>query len=357
MRVLHLARPAVGGVLRFLQNVVPRLEREGIECAVACPLSMHPSLAPLRTLRWEIPDRPQILSDLHCALLARSWQREYDLLHAHGLRTAGVLALAPPRRWVVTLHNLPPERLAPSVRWLLNRAVRSAERVLSVSQAVRDAWLHHFPESAPKCEVIYGGVDINAVHARAVDKRVARQQWNLPDDVPVALCVARLMEDKGVDILLKALLHAPGWFALIVGEGPQRQSLLQLTADLGVGERVRFTGYLPALDSAWSACDVAVIPSRREGLGLFALEAMAAGKPVIASNTGGLAEIVLHGETGWLVPPDDPVALANALQQAISQRPVWYDMGRRGMTHVRQRFTWEHTTQRLLDVYSRLVSM
>jgi glycosyltransferase involved in cell wall biosynthesis len=165
------------------------------------------------------------------------------------------------------------------------------------------------------------------------------------------------MEDKGVDILLKALVYAHEWFALIVGEGPQRQSLLRLATELGVGERARFAGYLPVLDCAWSACDIAVIPSRREGLGLFALEAMAAGKPVIATNTGGLAEVVLHGETGWLIPPDDPAALVIALQQAIRQRPVWHDMGRRGIAHVRQHFTWEHTTQRLLDVYSRLTSM
>lgn len=357
MRVLHLARPAAGGVLRYLQNAVPRLEREGIECAVACPLAMHSSLSCVHTVRWNISDRPQMLTDLHCALLARGWQKHYDLLHAHGLRTVGVLALAPPRRWVFTLHNLPPEHLAPSVRWLLNRAAYSAQRVLAVSRAVRDAWLHHFPQSASKCEVIYGGVDVEAVHAHAADKQVARQQWNLPDDVPVALCVARLMEDKGVDILLKALVYAHEWFALIVGEGPQRQSLLRLATELGVGERARFAGYLPVLDCAWSACDIAVIPSRREGLGLFALEAMAAGKPVIATNTGGLAEVVLHGETGWLIPPDDPAALVIALQQAIRQRPVWHDMGRRGIAHVRQHFTWEHTTQRLLDVYSRLTSM
>jgi len=357
MRVLHLARPAAGGVLRFLQQVVPRLEREGVECAIACPSTMHSLLPSQRKMRWEIPDRPQALADLRCALQAKGWQQEHDLFHAHGLRAAGVLALAPPHRWVFTLHNLPPEHLLPPVRWLLHRAARSAGGILSVSQAVQNVWLQHFPQSEPKCEVVPGGVDVDTILPHAVDRLTARQRWSLPVDAPVALCVARLVEDKGVDNLLRALVQAPEWFALIVGEGPQREALLRLASDLGVGERVRWTGFLPTLNRVWSACDVAVLPSRREGLGLFALEAMAAEKPVIASSTGGLAEVVVPDETGWLVPPNDPLALANALRRALSLRPLWCDMGKRGREYVLQHFTWEHTVQRLLMVYRRLASM
>lgn len=357
MRVLHLTRPATGGVLRFLQQVIPRLEREGIECTVACPSAMHPSLRVERVVRWEISDRPQILADLRCALQATRWQHEYDLLHAHGLRAVAVLALTPPRRWVFTLHNLPPDHLGSAVRWLLNRAAQSAGAILSVSQAVQDAWLRHFPQSRFKCEVVPGGVDIDAILTDSQDRLTARRQWNLPDEAPVALCVARLMEDKGLDVLLRALAKAPEWFALVVGEGPQRDTLLRLATEVGVGERVRFTGYLPALDSVWSACDVAVVPSRREGLGLFALEAMAAAKPVIASNVGGLSEVVLPGETGWLVPPDDAEALSSALQHALALRSMWHDMGKRGREYVERHYTWEHTVHRLTDVYRRLRSM
>lgn len=344
-------------MLRFLQNVVPRLEQNGVKCTIACPSAMHLALRSYHTLRWEIADRPQVLADLRCAVRAKGWQRDYDLFHAHGLRAAGVLALSPPRRWVFTLHNLPPEHLVPPARWLLSRAALSAGRILAVSQAVRDAWLRHFPQSEPKCEIVSGGVDADAIRPYEVDRLTAREMWNLPEGVPVALCVARLMEDKGVDVLLKALAYAPEWFALIVGEGPQREALLEFASEAGVGERVRFTGFLPVLDSAWAACDVAVIPSRREGLGLFALEAMAAEKPVIASDAGGLAEVVLPDATGWLVTRDDPTALAHALQQALSLRPLWRDMGKRGRDYVLQHFTWEHTAQRLLECYRRLSSM
>lgn len=356
MRVLHLARPAAGGMLRYLQEVLPRLQAEGVEGAVACPVEMHPALAPFPTLSWEVSDRPHPWRDLRCALQAWRWQGEYDLFHAHGLRAAAVLALAPPSRWVFTLHNLPPTHLSPLVRWLLSRAARSAGRILAVSRAVQEGWLRHFPFSAPRCAVIPGGVDVQAIHPSGMDPLAARRQWNLPEEAPVALCVARLMEDKGIDVLVRALACVPAWYVLVVGEGPQRHALLQLASSIGVGERVRFTGYLPLLDAAWAACDVAVVPSRREGLGLFALEAMAAEKPVIATRTGGLAEVVLPGETGWLVPPDDPAALAEGLQQALAQRARWSEMGRRGRAHVRQHYCWEHTAQRLVEIYRSLLS-
>jgi len=343
-------------MLRFLQNVLSRLEREGVDCAVACPSFMHSSLPSLHTLPWEIPDRPRLTADIRWAWQARRWQQDYDLLHAHGLRAVSVLSILPPARWLFMLHNLPPENLSLTARWLLRRAARSTKNVLSVSRAVQSAWLKHFPDTEPKCTVVPGGVDVHMMAQSVPDAPEARSRWNLPVHAPVALCVGRLMEDKGVDVLLNALVHAPQWFALIVGEGPLRHSLQKLAADLGVGERVRFTGYLESLDCAWATCDVAVVPSRREGLGLFALEAMAACKPVIASSTGGLVEIVRHGENGWLVPPEDPLALANMLQQAFAFRDAWREIGEQGRRYVRQHYTWEHTVQRLLECYQRLVS-
>lgn len=356
MRVLHLARPSAGGVLRYLQSVLPRLQQADVTVAVACPAAMHPSLSMVETRRWEITDRPRALNDLRCALTAWRWAKQFDIIHAHGLRATAVLALLPPKRWIFTLHNLPPENLSAAAHALLLRASRTASCIVSVSQAVQEAWVRLFPSSAAKCVVIHGGVDVNEAHTSSVERRRARRQWNLPDKQPAALCVARLMHDKGVDVLLRALVYAQGWYAVIVGDGPDRDQLVRLASESGVGARTRFTGYLTTLDAAWAACDVAVIPSRREGFGLFAIEAMAAGKPVIASNCGGLAETIVPGQTGWLVPPDDALALANALELAYRERDTWSEMGKRGREHVKQHFTWERSTQQLLDCYRRLVS-
>ncbi len=356
MRVLYLARPAAGGVLRFFQDVLPLLRREGVEVEVACPSEMHSALPEVVTRRWNLTDHPRLVNDLRCALDARRWARDFDLLHAHGLRTAGVLALAPPKRWLFSLHNLPPDRLSPLARTALQRASRHALQIHCVSQAVRESWVRLFPDSTGKCVVVHGGVRVQFTSAEAVERSWARRQWGLPEDRPVALCVARLMVDKGIDVLIRALSHAPEWYTLIVGEGPERENLAQIAEQMGVGERVRFTGYLPSLDAVWSACDVAVVPSRREGFGLFALEAMAAGKPVIASAVGGLTETVLHERTGWLVSPEDPVALADALKTAYRERERWHEMGARGREHVLQHFTWEQTAKQLLECYRRLLS-
>lgn len=217
--------------------------------------------------------------------------------------------------------------------------------------------MQHFPHAESKCEVTPGGVAVDSVIDHSVNAEVERRQWNLPAQAPVALCVARLMEDKGIDVLLKALVYVPAWFALIVGDGPQRAALEQLASELGVGDRVRFTGYLPHLYGVLAVCDVAVVPSRREGLGLFALEAMASGKPVIASDIGGLRETVRHNERGWLVPAEDVMALADALQHALNAREQLPMMGARGAEWVRLNYTWEQTAQRLFESYRRLVRM
>ncbi len=356
MRVLHLTRPASGGVLRFLQSVLPRLQDEGVRIEVSCPQSMHSALPQIATRSWEITDHPHPVNDVRCALEVRRWEGGFDIVHAHGLRAVGVLALMPPRRWVISLHNLPPEHLSPPLRALLRRASTTASLIHTVSGAVMDGWIRLFPDSASKCVVVPGGVDTDAIRFSLQQRTSARRQWNLPEANPVALCVARLMSDKGVDVLLRALVHAPEWYVLIVGDGPDREHLVQLAGQSGAGERVRFTGYLPSLEGAWAASDLAVVPSRREGLGLFALEAMAVGKPVIASSSGGLAETVRHGETGWLVPPDDVSALANALQNAYRQRDCWEEMGKRGREHVLQNYTWDRTAQQLLERYRRLLS-
>lgn len=320
---------------------------------VAAPSSLHPSLTLLPTRSWQISDRPRLWGDLRCAYQVNRWQREYDLLHAHGLRAAAVVAVGSPRRWVFSIHNLLPDRLSPVERMVLQRAAAGAQAILPVSHAIAQQWLNLFPHTTPRCTVVPGGVHVPSA---LPDKAQARAQLGVPLDVPLLLCVARLMPDKGVDILLHALTLATEWFALVVGEGPDREPLEHLQQRLGLSERVRFTGYLPDLSPAWAACDLAVVPSRREGLGLFALEALAASKPVVASRVGGLPEVVRHGETGWLVPPEDPQALAEALGDALRYRGQWGDMGRLGRADVQARFSWRRTAEQLYEVYRRLVN-
>ena len=147
------------------------------------------------------------------------------------------------------------------------------------------------------------------------------------------LCPARLEAHKGVDTLLRAFAilasRAAGVRLTIAGDGRLGPSLQRLAADLGVGGSTRFAGALAPsqMAQALTEADAVVLASRSEGLPLALLEAMARGKPVIAARTGGIPEIIRHGENGVLIDPDDPAALALALEQILHDRPLRARLG------------------------------
>jgi glycosyltransferase involved in cell wall biosynthesis len=147
---------------------------------------------------------------------------------------------------------------------------------------------------------------------------------NPPDDVPdgvrVALAVSRLTAQKGVDVAIRALPSLPGDIVLVVlGEGPERESLEQLARELGIERRVFLLGRVPDVAAWLRRADVFVHPARWEGFGLAVLEAMLAGLPVVATNVSSLPELVVDRKTGVLVVPDDPVALAAAIPSALEE--------------------------------------
>ena len=141
--------------------------------------------------------------------------------------------------------------------------------------------------------------------------------------------LARLDRQKGLDLLIEALPALPSVTALLVGDGEEREPLLRRAAALGVADRVEITGWRENGRDYLGALDVFVLPSRFEGFPLSILEAMLAGVPVVASDVGSVAEAVLDGETGILVPPEDPGALAEAIRTLVSDAELRAGMGRR----------------------------
>ncbi|GIV61043.1 MAG: glycoside hydrolase [Rhodothermaceae bacterium] len=181
---------------------------------------------------------------------------------------------------------------------------------------------------------------------------------------PTLLTVCRLVPRKGVDTVLQALPQVveavPEVVYLIGGDGPDRPRLEGLARDLGVTDHVRFCGRIPDddLPLLYNACDVFVMPSRLdpphvEGFGLVFLEAGACGKPVVGARTGGIPDAVADGETGLLVPPDDPPTLAAALCRLLAA-PDWArHLGRQGRRRVLEAFTWDHAADRLFATLRR----
>jgi glycosyltransferase involved in cell wall biosynthesis len=136
----------------------------------------------------------------------------------------------------------------------------------------------------------------------------------------------------------------------IAGQGPARPALEKLARELRLEDRVRFLGQRSDVADLLSACDVFILPSRHEGLGVAALEAMAAGRPIVATRVGGLAEAVVHERTGLLVPPEDPAALATALARLLRDPALRARLGAEGPARIAEGFRADD----LVEAYERL---
>jgi phosphatidylinositol alpha-mannosyltransferase/D-inositol-3-phosphate glycosyltransferase len=175
---------------------------------------------------------------------------------------------------------------------------------------------------------------------------------------PYVLGVGRLEAQKGFDVLVRAVarLERRDVDVLLAGEGSQRRALETLAAAEGVADRVRCLGTMDraATISLLRGATVVACPSRFEGLPLVCVEALAAARPVVGSTVNGIPEIVRHEETGLLVPPDDPAALARALERLLAAPELAARLGARGREVVERDFAWERVTGTYLGVCGRL---
>jgi glycosyltransferase involved in cell wall biosynthesis len=161
----------------------------------------------------------------------------------------------------------------------------------------------------------------------------------------------RFVPQKGFDVLLRALAELPQASLLLVGDGPERPRLERLVDELELRDRVELTGWRPDAARLLAAVDAVVVPSRAEPFGLVALEALSAGVPVVASDVDGLAEVVTDGETGLLVPPDDPRPLAEAIARVLVDRDLSRSLGERGREVARTTFSRERMTGAFEELY------
>ncbi|MEN6344195.1 MAG: glycosyltransferase family 4 protein [Armatimonadia bacterium] len=174
--------------------------------------------------------------------------------------------------------------------------------------------------------------------------------------------VGRLARVKGPDVLVQAvpaiLSVCPDTQFVFAGDGSMRDGLLRQAREAGVAERVRLVGHLTGdvLAAFYHACDVIAIPSLYEPFGMVALEAMAAGRPVIASATGGLKETVLAGATGVAIPPRDPRALASAVVQLLMNPQAAASLGRQAQERIATEFRWDDVATRTVRAWEHLAT-
>jgi glycosyltransferase involved in cell wall biosynthesis len=167
-------------------------------------------------------------------------------------------------------------------------------------------------------------------------------------------CMSRLVEGKGVEDLLAASANilGRGGRLLIAGDGPERARLEALAGRLGIGGQVEFLGWVADANAFWSLCDVAVVPSRwMESFGLAAVEAMASGRPVVATRSGGLTELVADGKTGAVVPQGDTAALADALRMYEKDLALRVAHGTAARARCEARFDIRHCARAYLELF------
>ena len=210
-------------------------------------------------------------------------------------------------------------------------------RAVAISPAVQEALLAAGVHPA-KVSTIPSSVDPATIAPR-VAREATRRALEVPEGAVVLLVLASLIRRKGIDVLLDALAASgPDLVVWIAGEGPERPALESQAERLGLAPRVRFLGRREDAADLLAACDVYVLPSRREGLGVSALEAMAARRPVVATRVGGLGDAVADGRTGLLVPPEDAAGLARALERVRADPELRRRLGDAGPARLAEGF-------------------
>jgi phosphatidylinositol alpha-1,6-mannosyltransferase len=209
-----------------------------------------------------------------------------------------------------------------------------------------------------RVEVVHYGVS-KAFIPQPRDEGLAAE-WGLSGR-PVLLYLGSLKTRKNLPTLLAALAlirkERDDARLVLVGQGDQAQALQRQAQALGLSEHVRFVGFVPEADKVrwYNLADVFVLPSRLEGFGLVAAEAMACGKPVVASRTASLPEVVAHGETGLLCDPDDPGDFAQTITRLLRERELATRMGQAGQDRVGRLFQWDQSVRRTLALYEEAV--
>ena len=343
MKVIHVHRMrGIGGSERHLLTLLPALAARGIEPVFVGlddpawdPSDFYGALrVPALRLRSPRDVDPQLLARLVRELRA-------DVVHTHLVHAdlyGGVAAKLRGTTLVSTKHNDDPFRTG-AFRFVERGLARLADRVVAISDSLHRFTVERVGVPARKVETIHYGLD----------EPPAAWGENPPDDVPtnarIVLSTSRLTEQKGIDVAVAALSLLPDDVVLVVlGEGPQRKQL--------EAPRVFLPGRVPDVTAWLRRATVYVQPARWEGFGLGVLEAMVCGLPVVATNVSSLPELVADGETGILVPPDDPAALAAGIERALSQPPL----GAAGRERAAREFSVARMADRTAALYATLLS-
>ncbi|MFO0810226.1 MAG: glycosyltransferase [Gemmataceae bacterium] len=294
--------------------------------------------------------------DWRCPLRLASFLRAeaVDVVHAHQYTPFfyGLAArLRGPRRPIVfTEHGRHQPDYPRPKRMFANRLLLSSrDRVVGVGEAVRQALIVNEGLPEGRVNVLYNGIDVDAF-AAAADRASARTALGVRPDEFAIIQVARLDYLKDHATAIRTLARVPGGRLVLVGDGPEKQSIEAVAREQGVTDRITWLGTRHDVARLLPGADLFLLTSVSEGIPLTVLEAMAAGLPIVATDVGGLREVVAHGDTGFLAPARDDAALAGLIQRLADDPNLRRRMGESGRVRAKERFD----EPRMCDDYGRL---
>ncbi len=365
----NLYPPRIGGVEMVVHNLARGLSDGGHQVTVICSrTSENPRTLefmdgievnrvylglPGRTLKSFLAffvffslDFPRLIGTVRA--------RKPDLINLHFVDSAGFYGLLLNRLFAIPLvvsvhgndvHKFPKE--SRFQRWILRSVLRRAEFVTGCSQSLLKDALEFEPNIEKKSSATGNGVDLAEFDLKAP----------FQGEKPYILAVGRLEHKKGFDILLEAhkivLERFPNLDLMIAGEGVECPRLEDVVKRLNLSDEVKLVGKVERgrLIELFKGCDFFVLPSRIEPLGIVNLEAMAAGKAIVATRVNGVPEIVIDGVNGVLVEPENPWALAEGIVHLLEDGDLREKMGRAGKELVERKYTWNRITEGYLDVF------
>ncbi len=241
--------------------------------------------------------------------------------------------------------------------WIERSLARLSSRLIAISARQRGELIGLGIAPPDKVIEIPLGLDLGAL-ANAPEQATARVRLGIPVDAAVVALVARLVPVKDVPSFLRALSklrpHQPGLRALIVGDGSERRRLESLASELGVADICSFVGWQPDVATVYAAADVIVLSSLNEGSPVSLIEAMSVGRSIVATAVGGVPDVVRDQETGLLVPPRDPEALAEAMRMLLGDAALRERLGEAGRAASR-RFSADRLVSDVERLYETLL--
>jgi glycosyltransferase involved in cell wall biosynthesis len=337
MRLLHIIAGAeVGGAETFAQDAIEGLAARGVEQMVVCRPWARAAL------RYQAAAIPSVAMQFGWADRALGRQR---LVRSVAERFGADLVHA----WMSRAASFVPARMpCPVVGWFGDtydlKYFTHCDTFFGVTP---DIVAHVVAHGVPKDRAFL----TNTFGTMPESPPVDRAQLGAPPGMPVLLVLARMHPVKGIDVFLQALAAAPGLFAWIAGEGPQRKEYELLARRLGLSDRVRFLGWRDDRKALLAACDVVVLPSRYEPFGTVIVEAWAMRRPLVATRADGARQYVKDGETGLLCAIDDAAGLAACLRRVTADPGLAARLAEAGYRRYTAAFTRDIVLDQLLAAY------